>query len=62
MATIKSIAQSKGITTLAAGVCAKFETALKNFAKCHQGYSGGSMNDAAIDQLGWFCSFNVLLK
>ena len=52
MSIIKSTATDMGMLTEAEGVCSTFEKALSNFAKCHQGYSGGAMDDKAIDQLG----------
>ena len=56
MCTIKSVAKDMGVHTQAEGICNTFEKALSNFSKCHQGYSGGAMDEKAIDELGGcFC-------
>ena len=53
MASAKAVAEGKGlVVTMVNGICSRFETALDHFARCHRGYSGGAMDDNAIDQLG----------
>ena len=50
---IHSVATEKGMPlTDVEPVCTTMKTALCNFAKCHKGYSKGSMTTEEIDALG----------
>ena len=58
MSTIKSLAMDNGMHADADRICGTFEKAFTNFSKCHKGYSGGAMDDEAIDQLGRILMFS----
>ena len=52
VASVKAVAEGKGlVVTMVNGICSRFETALNHCARSHRGYSGGAMDDNAIDQL-----------